>query len=163
MKSIVKVVIRIFSLYFGLKVILTISNLISYFGVENGLKDKSVYPDYRYYLLFITLYLAIGIVLWTLNDRIADLIIPEEDSAKNLQININYRQLMYITLKIFGIILVISSVEPIFLAITNILDMRINLLYSPQKSYFIILFLEPVIKLTVGSILIFRREKGINE
>lgn len=155
MKELTKVLLRIIALYFFIQMIVHINHLIYQLG-DSQINLRLL--DWMYTIISLLLYVAIALGLWIYNDFIAGLIVSNKASL-DVQMKVSYKELLNIVLKVFGLILILGSMESAMREIVRIFTIDLEGLDILTRSYFFIALLNPLIKILVGALLIFRKEK----
>lgn len=154
MKKIGKIAVKVLALYFLVRFIGSIGNLISLVSVT--LVDGENYSAEGLTSISITVLvnLLMVVLLWVFSEKIAKVIVGNKDEELQVHVNINYNEALKVSLKIVGTILIIFSMEEAILGIVNVIG--INLSYYDARQSFVMLIelLFPFIKIGIGLMLL---------
>lgn len=156
MKSLAKLSMRVLSLVLIVKSLITIVNYVTLTQSPMANMADNTFKNGIYFnILPLLLTIAIAILLWVLSDKLAMLMIDEDDEV--ISWNIDYNQLFSIILKVSGII-IITYAFPAF--ITNTFNTLPYLRYMSRDMFHIqyinlILtpILVPIIQILIGYLL----------
>lgn len=159
MRKLGKLSIRLFSLYIFIKAIISLKDifvlLVPQLGEEKIVTSVIKVEYLKYYIPNFIIMLIIAVLLWLFTDKIISRMIGK-DGEEHIIINIKYDELVNITLKVLGIILVLNAIPFVLTQILNLLTIDINGLDLYMRSILLIKFSEPIIRIVVGIILISR-------
>lgn len=153
MKEFTKVAIRIFSLFFIARFAFQVTGIVYMIGDS---QSHARLIDWIYYGLSMSLNVVIALTLWCYNDYLSVVIIGNQVGV-DIKLSITYDELLNIALKIFGLILIVFSIESALRAGKNILDIYRIEYYPRISAYHIITFIDPIIKIVIGTVLLMRK------
>lgn len=160
MKDLVKVSIRIMSIYYLTKAVSYIGNILSIFipetgivfGVESGIKLMPMY------LLNLAVSIGIAAILWIFADRIVSHITGNIGTS-TISIKLDYHQLMSIVLLVVGILIILGAIPVLFTQLLGIVEFPLNALTLYQRGLMFIRFADPFIRIVIGFLLINNSKK----
>jgi len=158
MKVFTKVLLRIFAIYFGVKVILAIDQLVYLIGAGMKIDKEIVSYNVGNYLFTILLFGIIGLLLWVFSEQISNRIVTEEGND-SIQFNVTYKQLEGIIFRVIGLVLIILSIEPIMKEIIRLFLTDMNKYDMQQRFYLLISFMNPTIRMVIGLFLVFKKNE----
>ncbi len=153
MKDFTKVGIRIFSIYLFIKFINVFGNGISYYASSMNYSGIDLGPVTKISILLTGIYLFFAVAMWIFSEPLAKIIIGESDNV-SLTFNINFEELMIVSLKIFGLILIITSLEGAMTEFIKLIGLNLDVFGIKDKLYFLIAFAFPYVKIILGIALI---------
>ena len=154
MKKFTTVLIKLLSLYYLVKTIGSLSNIVYYLPML--MKTKPMSGNIGVFgLVFVFMVNAvICIVLWLLSSRISGVIVQDERNIDSVDIVLDYNSLLLIGIKIVGVILVILSIEEGVYEAISIFGVNLDRFDLVQRMTILLNLMFPFLKVIIGYMLI---------
>ncbi len=153
MKKFAEVAVRIFALYFFMKLVGSISSIVSLIGTMPDTGEEYLRSGIISIVLAVFVNTAMTVLLWVFSKKIARLIVGDEEESQ-IHINLKYHDVLIVSIKVVGLILVIISIEEAIYGVVNMVGINMLIFDIRQSSMMLLNFLFPFIKIGMGVILI---------
>lgn len=154
MKAFAKVLIRVFSMWVLFQTI-TMGYTVVYMVLLRKKYEISISEQIVPALAIFSVMLFVGIMLWVMANKLAHLMLGNL-TGDAFKLQVTYKELMMIVFKMFGLILIATSIQPVVeIIISYPTAAELSSLGEVGRKGFYFTLIFPLIKIAAGFVMMF--------
>lgn len=157
MKTLAKIGVKLLSLYLVVQMMSSIGGIITYYTttIQRGMGYE--WSLMMAYVIVLVINFIAACLLWLGADLLAIQIVGSQEEAE-VSYSVGYKELMDIALKIFGIIIVLISLNSAVQAPFKIAGIKLETFMMHERFSFLLSTLLPYLKIALGLALVFSKK-----
>lgn len=158
MKKLAELVVKILALYFFVKLVGAIGGIIAVVSGMIGSGGGAFGSNIISIAIALIVNLAIVVFLWKFSEKIATLIVGSNEEELQLHIDLNFYEVLKISVKILGVIVIIMSLQEAVSGISGLIGFNMEFFAFRQNIAMILNLIFPFIKIGIGYLLVTNKK-----